>query len=377
MQRREFLQELLVGGLAAGLPTLSLASATPSTGGVTVAATWRGPYETDAYMAGTLNARWQARSLSIGYAVPLPTRAHGLLAEPGGGLLVCAARPGSWLLRCDYQGKVMQLAKVDQEDSSLLSGHAVVSRDGELIYTTEMDYRVGQGKIGVRDRKTLKKIAEWPTQGIDPHQLLLDAQGHLVVANGGVPRDLNDRKLDRRRMDSSLVRLDKNNGTVIGQWRVEDSFLSLRHMAWSLPLDEGGGLLGIAMQAEHPNIELRKAAPVLAVFDGSHLTIPTEVNDGVGYAGDISPAHRGGFAFSSNQASLTSLWHPGIPESIQPIVKLRQAYATAPWYGPGGGGVLVASAPGLVRWHPNAEPLVLPWPQPMALDNHWINVSEN
>ena len=31
---------------------------------------------------------------------------------------------------------------------------------------------------------------------------------------------------------------------------------------------------------------------------------------------------------------------------------------------------------GLVRWHPSAKPMFLPWPQPMALDNHWVLVGE-
>jgi hypothetical protein len=56
---------------------------------------------------------------------------------------------------------------------------------------------------------------------------------------------------------------------------------------------------------------------------------------------------------------------------------MEEAYALAPWKGPGkGGGVLVATAIGLVRSHPTAKPALLPWPQPMALDNHWVLISE-
>ena len=61
-------------------------------------------------------------------------------------------------------------------------------------------------------------------------------------------------------------------------------------------------------------------------------------------------------------------------------VKRRKstAYALAGWHGPGrGGGVLVAAAPGLGRWHPDAPPALLPWPQPMVLDNHWVLVGES
>ena len=40
------------------------------------------------------------------------------------------------------------------------------------------------------------------------------------------------------------------------------------------------------------------------------------------------------------------------------------------------GDVLVATALGLGRWHPEAPPTLIPWPQPMALDNHWVLVGE-
>jgi hypothetical protein len=58
-------------------------------------------------------------------------------------------------------------------------------------------------------------------------------------------------------------------------------------------------------------------------------------------------------------------------------VKLQAAGALAAWPGPApGGGVMVATASGLGRWHPNAPPLLLRWPEPMALDNHWVLIGE-
>lgn len=225
----------------------------------------------------------------------------------------------------------------------------------------------------MRDRRTLRKLAEWSTHGIDPHQLLLDSRGNLLVANGGVPRTPADKKIDLHRMNSSLVRLDAGNGRLLGQWRLDDPRLSLRHMAWNRTPTAAGALLGIAMQAEHGQASDRSAAPILAVFDGDRLSIPTRANDGIGYAGDIAAAHRGGFILSSNQAGLAQLWHPGAPNTLTPVVRMQEAYALAEWTGPdNGGGVLVATAMGLGRWHPAAKSVLLPWPQPMALDNHWV-----
>ncbi|MCX8017140.1 MAG: DUF1513 domain-containing protein [Rhodocyclaceae bacterium] len=372
MRRRDFLQAAIAGAALAGLPRLAPAATPPRR--AIVGAAWRGPKPTDPYFAGALEADWETRSLTIRYAVPLPTRPHGLIAEEDGGLTILAVRPGAWLLRCDGAGKIVRQVRLEDEGETRLGGHAIVAADGKRLFATGTDFKTGQGRLLVRERESLKKLDEWATHGIDPHQLLTDGTGHLLVANGGVPRTHEDRKVDLERMDSSLVRIDAENGRLLGQWRLDDRRLSMRHLAWNRDPREDGALLGIAMQAEHAEAQKRAAAPVLAVFDGERLIVPTTANDGVGYCGDIAPAHRGGFVVSSNQSGQALLWHPGIPEKLQPVVKMQEAYALAPWHGPGrGGGVLVATAWGLGRWHPEAPPLLLPWPQPMALDNHWVS----
>ncbi|MFA4968038.1 MAG: DUF1513 domain-containing protein [Sulfuritalea sp.] len=373
MKRRQF---LLAAGALAALPRLALAAADARR--AIIGAAWRGPNKSDPYFAGALVADWETRTLEIRYAVPLPTRPHGLLAEADGGLLVVGVRPGTWLLRCDGKGEVTQQLRVDEEGTTArLNGHAVVAASGDVLYTTETDQKTGRGKIGVRDRRTLRKLAEFDTHGIDPHQLLLDREGHLIVANGGVPRTPADKKYDLQRMDSSLVRLDAGNGTLLRQWRLDDPRLSLRHLAWNRGMGDADAILGIAIQAEHDDAAKRAAAPILAVLDGEQLLVPTRANDGIGYAGDIAAAYNGGFALSSNQAGLAQLWHPGAPEKMAALVRMEEAYALASWNGPGkGGGVLVATALGLVRAHPTAGPVAIPWPKPMALDNHWVLLDE-
>ncbi len=384
--RRRFLLSL---GALGVLPTRALAlppdgsAHTPRT--TLIGAAWRGPNASDTHHAGVLAADWAARTLQIRYAVALPTRPHGLLAEADGGLLVNGVRPGSWLLRCDGLGKVTQQVDVSRESAHVrLSGHVTVGRD--RLYTTEIDYGNDQGRIGVRDRHSLRKLDEWSSGGIEPHQLLVDDAGHLLVANGGVPRTLADRKVDLQRMDSSLVRLDGANGQLLRRWKLDDPRLSLRHLAWSRPGADEEPFLGVAMQAEHDDPARRAAAPILAVLDGDTLHTPTRANDGHGYAGDIAAAYQGGFALSSNKAGVAQVWHPAAPEKLTRIVELKEAYALADWTqtgdgperasgGSGGSGVLVATGLGLVRWHPSAEPAFLPWPQPMALDNHWVVMS--
>ena len=147
-----------------------------------IGAAWRGPKATDTHYAGVLAADWERKKLSIRYAVALPSRPHGLLPQADGGLLVNCVRPGTWLLRCDGAGKVMQQIQLDRDkDAELLSGHTVPSPDGATLYTTEINYRTGRGHIGVRDAATLRKQAEWDSGGIDPHQPVLDA--HCVACH--------------------------------------------------------------------------------------------------------------------------------------------------------------------------------------------------
>lgn len=372
--RRHFLLSLGAMGM---LPAAVHAST--SDGGemqtTLIGAAWRGPNAGETHYAGVLAADWERKTLEIRYAVALPTRPHGLVPEAGGGLLVNGVRPGTWLLRCDGSGKVVQQVDVTDESSNVrLSGHIAVGHD--RLYTTEIDYKSDQGRIGVRDRHTLRKIDEWSSGGIEPHQALLDPAGHLMVANGGVPRTMADKKYDLQRMDSSLVRLDGRNGNLLRRWTLDDPRLSLRHLAWSRARADGESCLGVAMQAEHDDPAHRAAAPILALLDGETLRTPSRANDGHGYAGDITAAYFGGFALSSNKAGVAQVWHPAVPEKLTPIVKLEEAYALADWPGPNaGGGVLVSTARGLVRWHPAAEPAFLRWPQPMALDNHWVLVT--
>ena len=375
ISRRRTLQAMAAALAATTLPTQARAAANATR--AVIGAAWRGPRASDPNFAGTLVADWAARTLGFGYTVPLPSRPHGLMAEADGGLLVCSARPGTWMLRCDGQGKVVTRIDVQGEGECRLGGHIIASADGEQLYTTETDFSTGKGKIGVRERRSLRKIAEWDTHGLDPHQLLLDAHGHLFVANGGIPRTPSDRKFDIHRMDASLVHIDTSNGSLLGKWKVDDARLSLRHMAWSRPPQDPDALLGIAMQAEHDLEAERRLAPILAVFDGKRLSIPTQENDGIGYAGDIAPALHDGFALSSHQADIANLWHPGLPERMRPIIELKAPYAMAGWQGAqDGGGIVVATAYGLGSWHPSTPPNLLPWPEAMALDNHWIVISE-
>lgn len=387
LHRRQLLQSapLLLGSLLAPFGAFgeSLAN-TQSASGTSIdrlAAAWRtapesGQADAGRDYAGILELDWAARQVRIATQIPLPQRVHGLQAEPQGGFIAVAARPGRFLLRADSHGQTMLQHSLDSElPQRTLAGHITPSSDGQWLYTPETDSTTGQGWVSVREHTTLRKVAEWPTHGIDPHQCLVDAQGALLLVNGGIPRDAEGKKRNLDQMAPSLVRLDGQTGALQGRWRLNDSRLSLRHMAWALPSDAATGqaLLGIALQAEHDDPLARNAAPVLAIFNGTTLTIPTRSTLAGGYAGDISAGPGGGFILSGQKTKRGLLWHPDAPEDLHAIAELSELCALATWKSQGRStGVVMGGARGVARWHPTEPAAMLAWPQAMSPDNHWV-----
>lgn len=373
MRRRQLLLSL-----PSLLPISALAQVplTKGAGPLQLGACWRGPQDTDPHEAGVLVAEEDAKLMRVAYRFKLPGRAHGLSPEANGGLTIVAARPGSWLLRCDGTGRITQQHDLlAHQENTRLNGHAIDARNGAVIFTTETDTRSGRGRIGVRDRHTFRKLDEWDSRGLEPHQLLLDHEGHLIVANGGIPRKPDDRKYDLHRMESSLTRLDARNGQVLGHWTLPDRRLSMRHLAWSDEPDATPRLLGVAMEATHDTLEERAVTPVFAVFDGERLTLPAEQNDQYGLTGDITAACGGGFVLSSYLTNKVFLWHPSAPKLFRPVAEFRRAYALASWAQKNDlSGALVSTAQGLLRWHPSMAARFWAWPEPMALDNHWVTM---
>ncbi len=365
--RRQLLQWM--GALPAAAWAGMSAGAGPST---VLAASWE---QAGAFHVGLLVAA--DRRLRASASLSLPTRAHGLWAEPGGSVLVVARRPGDWLLRWHPGGRPAQWQWIEAQRA--FSGHVVASPDGRTLYTTETDLDSGAGCIGVRDALTLVKRDEWPTHGIDAHQLVWDRAmpQHLIVANGGVATspETGRAKLSLHRMDSSLVRIDAQTGRLDGQWRLDDSRLSLRHLAWS---DDLSMTLGIAMQAEHDDADAKAAAPVLALFDGERLRVASSpqpspqqpVQSLAGYGGDIA-AQGGEFFVSCPRA-------PGLARfssrgEWRGFTALPDACALAV----AGDGLWSGGGPAAARWALASEAVEAVEATPidvagLRLDNHWV-----
>lgn len=302
------------------------------------------------------------------------TRPHALLTEPDGTVLAVARRPGDWLLRwrpgtTQQQQQQWHWITGDRR----FNGHAVASADGAQIWTTETDLHSAQGRLGVREARSLEKTDGWATHGMDPHELLALPErlgafpvGTLMVANGGIPTlpETGRSKRHLERMDASLVALNPKSGALLGQWRLGDPFLSIRHLAW----DASTQRLGIALQAEHPAAEDRWRAPVLAVWDGESIITTPKPPDLRGYGGAVAVRHGGGFLVGCPRANALALFDAEARWShnvTMPEVCAVAVSAGAWWVG-GSTGVLCAGSDQKdVVLHTNANLRTPHW------DNHW------
>lgn len=247
--------------------------------------------------------------------IALPARAHHLLPLPssaqfpGAQALVMARRPGEFLLRMDTQrNRALQWHRMELD--RYLGGHAVLAPGGHSFFTTETDAEDGHGLIVERDLRSLQALREFSSGGIGPHALLMESNGTLVVANGGILNlpETGRRKRNLDHMDPNLSRLDPASGKLLAQYRLPDSMLSLRHLAMA-----PDGSIGIALQAEHADKANRRRAPALALLQGEALrAVDWDSADRAplqwdGYAGDICFTD-GHFQVSAPHANWLLAW---------------------------------------------------------------------
>ena len=167
----------------------------------------------------------------------LPDRGHSFAANgPDGKAVIFARRPGTFALAFDPRMRV-EPALFSAPEGSHFYGHGLFSPDGKLLYATENAYETGQGQIGIYDAKHgFKRVGAFASGGIDPHDMVLMADGKtLCVANGGIVThpDSGRQKLNLDTMKSVISFIDLNSGTLLESHELPAQLqrLSLRHMA--------------------------------------------------------------------------------------------------------------------------------------------------
>jgi len=103
-------------------------------------------------------------------------------------------------------------------------------------HATENDFAAGQGVIGIYDvAGGYRRIGEFPTYGVGPHELILLPDGQtFAVANGGIEThpDYGRAELNIATMKPSYVLIDCLTGDLIEKHELPASLhqLSIRHM---------------------------------------------------------------------------------------------------------------------------------------------------
>ena len=248
---------------------------------------------------------------------PLPARAHGISAHPGGDKAVAfARRPGTFAVvirRRDGAGRARLLRSPPGRH---FCGHGVHSRDGEFLFTTENDFHAGRGVVGVwRTRPTYRRAREFPSHGVGPHELVLSGDGSmLIVANGGILThpDTGRRKLNVPTMSPSLAYIDPSDGRLARSLAFDEPrrrLLGIRHLAVA------GGLVCLALQDEGPSGD---PLPLVAFHgpDDAGLDLrpaPRAILRRMkGYTGSVAADSSGAyFAVTAPRGGVVTIWDAG------------------------------------------------------------------
>jgi hypothetical protein len=204
---------------------------------------WAATLDTDAVFAtafvrrdGSYGAGILSEAGKLLYSVALPDRGHDVTFDPvTRRSVVFPRKPGTIAVVFDHTGRTEPLT-VASVAGRHFYGHGVFSHDGALLYATENDFENAAGTIGIYDaREKFRRIGEFPTHGVGPHELMLLGDGRtLAIANGGIEThpDFGKAKLNLATMQPSYVLIDRLSGDLIEKHLLPQKLhqLSIRHM---------------------------------------------------------------------------------------------------------------------------------------------------
>jgi hypothetical protein len=187
---------------------------------------------------------------------PLPDRGHDITYDPlTRRSVVFARRPGTFAVVFDHTGATKPVT-ITSPAGRHFFGHGVFSPDGKLLYATENDFDNAAGVIGIYDATDdFRRIGEFPTHGMDAHEMLLLDDGRtLAIANGGIEThpDFGREKLNIATMQPSFVFVDRLSGGLIEKHELAPELhqLSIRHMD-----EDACGTLWFSGQYEGPDTD--------------------------------------------------------------------------------------------------------------------------
>ena len=242
------------------------------------------------------------------FAVALPARGHAAAAHPTRAEAVAfARRPGTYALVLNCLTGA-QTHRLTPPDTNQFNGHGAYSADGALLMTSEVIANGSAGRIGLWDTTNYRRIGEWDSGGIGPHDIKRLPDGRIIVANGGIQTDPGDRtKLNLDSMQPNLTLLSPS-GQIIDQALLPANLWpnSIRHLALI------GDTIAFAMQWEGDPAE---DVPLLGLWQPGQppRLCPQDPIDALtmkGYAGSIASAD-GLLALTSAPGGALALFDTG------------------------------------------------------------------
>lgn len=171
----------------------------------------------------------------VRFTYRLPARGHDVALSPDRrSAVVFARRPGTFAAAFDLT-RQSEPQIFSSPEGRHFYGHGTFSPDGRLLYATENDFDGARGIVGIYDPAAgYRRIGEFFSGGIGPHELVFLSARRLIVANGGVETHpaTGRRKLNLSRLDSNLCLIDPAHGEILATFRTPAGSrdLSIRHM---------------------------------------------------------------------------------------------------------------------------------------------------
>lgn len=300
------------------------------------------------------------------FAIDLPGRGHAACAHPSRPLAVAfARRPGTFALVLDcLSGSVLH--QLTPPEGRQFNGHGIFSADGSVLFTSEVVAETSEGRIGLWQHPGFRRIGEWASGGIGPHDVRRLPDGRLVIANGGIQTDPQDRSklnLDRMRPNLTVLSLV---GEIAEQAELPPDLRqnSIRHLAVSQL-----GQVGFAMQWEGDPSE---AAPLLGLWQPGSAPVlcppdPADAFRMKGYAGSIAMSPAGQIAVTSPRGGVVLL-HDALGAHVATHSRADVCGVAA------GGAGFLASDGGGALWSCTASGLTLLRRSGPQWDNHLVGL---
>ncbi|MEM6390054.1 MAG: DUF1513 domain-containing protein [Pseudomonadota bacterium] len=262
---------------------------------------------------------------------PLPGRGHAAAAHPDRPEAVAfARRPGTFALVIDcVSGETS--ATLESPAGRHFYGHGAFSLDGTRLYTSENNTETLEGVIGIWETRGYRRIGEFASGGIGPHEIKRrPGSDILVVANGGIAThpESGRSKLNLPTMRANLSHLSAE-GAVLDRVELPEAMRlnSIRHIDV-----RADGLVAAAMQWQGDELA---APPLLAL---------ARAGEGLRLVHAPEPIHRrqrgyvGSTAFSGDgaQVGITSprgdlmLVFDAETEAYESFSRLRDVSGIAP-----------------------------------------------